>query len=165
MNRIDKIITEEINRFILGEGVLDDLKSIFRDYTKKKGDKKSSSENDGESKEKKREKRKKDKEREKKNKHSKRLRKTVNGGKTYYDYDDYERKNRKTSKTDADSIRNAVDQENTDIRALADDIFPNHTKNGAQSQLRKILNGERPMTKTVASKLNKSISSGKAAIK
>lgn len=164
MNKLDRIIKEEIDKMMLTEGLLSDLKNILGKYVK--NNKKSHNEkDDDETTEEKREKRKKKKEKEKEKKHSKRLRRTVNGGKTYYDYDDYERKNRKTSKTDADSIRNSVDQENTDIRALADDIFPNHTKNGAQSQLRKVLNGERPMTKTVASKLNKAISAGKAAVK
>ena len=44
-------------------------------------------------------------------------------------------------------------------------VFPNHTEEGAQSQLRKILNRERPMTKDVASKLEKMISSGQLAVK
>ena len=44
------------------------------------------------------------------------------------------------------------------------DVFPDHTKNGAQSQLRKIMNGERPMTNDVANKLNKMISRGNVAV-
>ena len=83
----------------------------------------------------------------------------------YYDYNDYERKHRKISKGDSDSIKNTVDMENTDIAAVARSVFPDHTEEGAQSQLRKILTGERPMTKDVASKLEKMISRGQIAVK
>ena len=43
-------------------------------------------------------------------------------------------------------------------------VYPDHTKNGAQSQLRKVMNGERPMTDDVANKLNKMISRGNVAV-
>lgn len=142
------------------EGMLDGIKDILQGYLKNK--KKSSSEK---TQDEKRNERKKKKEREKEKKGAKKLRRTVNGGKEYYDYHDYERKNRKVSKGDAASIRNTVDQNNTDIAAVARQVFPSHTEEGAQSQLRKILNGERPMTKSVASKLEKLISGGKIAVK
>ena len=102
---------------------------------------------------------------EKEKKGTKKLRRTKNGGKIYYDYNDYERKHRKISKGDSDSIKNTVDMENTDIAAVARSVFPDHTEEGAQSQLRKILTGERPMTKDVASKLEKMISRGQIAVK
>ena len=109
----------------------------------------------------------------KKNKHSskenkppkKKVRKTVNGGKEYYDYDDYERENVKVSLSDANSIRNSIDTEKTNMAAIARDLFPDHTEEGAQSQFRKIVNGERPMTKKIASKIAKYISRGKIAVK
>ena len=81
------------------------------------------------------------------------------------DYNDYERKHRKLAKGDTDSITDTVDQENTDIAAVARSIFPDHTEEGAQSQLRKILNHERPMTKDVASKIERMISRGRIAVK
>lgn len=93
------------------------------------------------------------------------LRKTKNGGKEYYDYDDYEKKNVKISTGDADSIRNTIDTENTNMAAVARTLFPDHTDEGAQSQFRKIVNGERPMTKKIASKIEKLISRGKIAVK
>ena len=91
-------------------------------------------------------------------------RKTVNGGDNFFDYDEYERTHTKTTKSDADSIRKNIDLDNTDLRQVAMDVFPDHTKNGAQSQLRKIVNGERPMTNDVANKLDKMISRGNVAV-
>lgn len=95
----------------------------------------------------------------------KKLRKKIGGGKEYYNYDDYEMKNRKISHGDASSISDTVDMEKTNIAAVARDLFPDHTEEGAQSQLRKILNGERPMTKKLASKIEKMISAGQIAVK
>ena len=159
MNRIDNIIQETIsecvNREILSEGVLDDIKNLLKAY---KGKSNLSSEDL-------RKERQLKKKAEKEKKGTKKLRRTKNGGKMYYDYNDYERKHRKISKGDSDSIKNTVDMENTDIAAVARSVFPDHTEEGAQSQLRKILTGERPMTKDVASKLEKMISRGQIAVK
>lgn len=98
-------------------------------------------------------------------KKKKRLRRTRNGGKVYYDYGDYERRNKKISKGDAMSIIHSVDMEKTNIAAVARELFPDHTEEGAQSQLRKMLKGERPFTKSLASKLEKMISAGQVAVK
>ena len=159
MNKIDKIISEEVNetieRKMISESVLDDIKNLLKGF---KGKHNKSSED-----ERKEKKLKKKADKEKKGR--KKLRKLKNGGKTYYDYHDYERKHRKISKGDSESISDEVDQDNTDIAAVARSIFPDHTEEGAQSQLRKILNGDRPMTKDVASKLEKMISRGKIAVK
>ena len=95
----------------------------------------------------------------------KKLRKLKNGGKTYYDYDDYEIKNKKVSIGDASSVRGSIDTEKTNIAAVARELFPDHTEEGAQSQLRKIINGDRPMTKNIASKIEKMISAGQIAVK
>ena len=102
---------------------------------------------------------------DKKKKKSKKIRKLSNGRETYYDYDDYERSNGKTSAGDSSTIRNTIDTEKTNIAAVARDLFPDHTEEGAQSQLRKILNGERPMTKKIAAKIEKMISGGQVATK
>lgn len=91
-------------------------------------------------------------------------RKTVNGGDKFFDYDEYESTHTKTTKSDADAIRKNIDLDNTDLRQVAMDVYPDHTKNGAQSQLRKVMNGERPMTDDVANKLNKMISRGNVAV-
>ena len=101
----------------------------------------------------------------KKEPQKKKFRKKKGGGKEYYDYDDYEMKNKKISAGDASSIRTSIDTEKTNIAAVARDLFPDHTEEGAQSQLRKILNGDRPMTKKLASKIEKMISAGQIAVK
>lgn len=95
----------------------------------------------------------------------KKLRRKAGGGKEYYNYDDYEKKNRKISNGDANSIRSTIDTEKTNIAAVARELFPDHTEEGAQSQFRKIINGERPMTKNIASKVEKMISAGQIAVK
>ena len=146
MNRevLDSIIAESINKVLtedfFGESHKNDVAHLIKHYLgKHKHDK------------------------HKKNK--KKLRKLANGGKEYYDYDDYEMKNKKISVGDASSIRNTVDTEKTNIAAVARELFPDHTEEGAQSQLRKILNGDRPMTKKLASKIEKMISAGQIAVK
>ncbi len=159
MDRIDNIINEVVNeslgREILSESILDDIKNLLKGFKNKHH----------KSSEDKRKERKLKKKAKKEKEGKKKLRRLKNGGKEYYDYHDYERKHRKISKGDSDSISDEVDQDNTDIAAVARSIFPDHTDEGAQSQLRKILNGERPMTKDVASKLEKMISRGKIAVK
>ena len=144
MKKIDNIIQETIDNFvnesIISEGTLDDIKNLLKAF---KG--KSNLSQDDLRKE-----RKLKKKAEKAKKGTKKLRRTKGGGKVYYDYNDYERKHRKLAKGDTDSITDTVDQDNTDIAAVARSIFPDHTEEGAQSQLRKILNHERPLTKDVA---------------
>jgi hypothetical protein len=51
------------------------------------------------------------------------------------------------------------------MAAIARELFPDHTEEGAQSQFRKIVNGERPMTKRIASKIEKMIAAGEIAVK
>lgn len=159
MKKIDNIIQETIDNFvnesIISKSTLDDIKSLLKAF---KG--KSNLSQDDLRKE-----RKLKKKAEKAKKGTKKLRRTKGGGKVYYDYNDYERKHRKLAKGDTDSITDTVDQENTDIAAVARSIFPDHTEEGAQSQLRKILNHERPMTKDVASKIERMISRGRIAVK
>lgn len=95
----------------------------------------------------------------------KKIRKLAGGGEEVYDYDDYEKKNKKISTGDANSIRQTIDTEKTNMAAVARELFPDHTEEGAQSQFRKIINGERPMTKNIASKVEKMISGGQIAVK
>ena len=146
---LDKIINESIT-MILNENFYGDLGALFKDYfSKREKDKKQ----DKKSK------------KEFKLKKKKKIRKKKNGREELYDYDDYQIKNKKISAGDATSIINTIDTEKTNIAAVARELFPDHTEEGAQSQLRKILNGERPMTKKIASKLEKMISAGKIAVK
>lgn len=91
--------------------------------------------------------------------------KGVGGAVKVVSKDDWDRKNVKSSAANAEQIRMRIDQENTDIAAVARKVFPRHTDEGAQSQLRKILNGERPMTTRIANILSDMISSGQIAVK
>ena len=94
-----------------------------------------------------------------------RTRKKKGGGKESYNYTRYKENNRNVSSGDYEQLANRIDLEKTDLAAVAREVFPNHTDEGAQSQLRKILMGERPMTDKVAEKLEYMISSGQVAIK
>lgn len=149
MDKLDFIINEEINK-VITENFMDEKKKssssnseiadLIAQYLKKHGKKKAEAP-------------------------KKKVRKKANGGREYYDYDDYQKKNVKVSFGDANSIRNNIDTERTNMAAVARDMFPDHTEEGAQSQFRKIVNGERPMTKKIASKIEKYISRGKIAVK
>jgi hypothetical protein len=149
MNRIDNIIDESINK-VITEDSDRELAKLIRKFLG--GEKK-----------------KKTPHAPKKKKHGekpkKKIRKLSNGRERFYDYDDYERSNGKTSAGDSSTIRNSIDTEKTNIAAIARILFPDHTEEGAQSQLRKILNGERPMTKKIAAKIEKMISKGHIAVK
>jgi hypothetical protein len=94
-----------------------------------------------------------------------RRRKKRGGGTDLYDYKRYKELNRDVSSGDYKQLTDRIDQEKTDIAAVAREVFPKHTDEGAQSQLRKILNGERPMTNRVAQKLEDMISAGQIAVK
>ena len=160
MKNIDYIIHDVINesidnRMIISEGELDDIKSLLDDFVKKTSKTKSDYKKLHQLK----------KKMAKKKKGKKKARKRAGGGKTYYDYGDYEKSHKKTNKGDAESIRRTIDMDNTDIAAVAPDVFKNHTRAGAQSHLRKVLTGERPMTDDVASTLQGMISNGEVAVK
>lgn len=149
MVNIDKIISEAIDRCVTKKAMNEasnnnnEIKSMIDNYFSNKGKKASKT----------------------KDKKDIRLRKLAKGGKEYYDYGDYALKNRKISTSDANSIRGTIDTEKTNMAAIARILFPDHTEEGAQSQFRKIINGERPMTKPIAQKIEKMISRGEIAIK
>ena len=103
------------------------------------------------------------KEKLKKRKEKELRRRKKRGGGT--DYKRYKELNRDVSSGDYKQLTDRIDQEKTDIAAVAREVFPKHTDEGAQSQLRKILNGERPMTNRVAQKLEDMISAGQIAVK
>jgi hypothetical protein len=149
-NRIDTIISESIDKVLnedfFGEkkkehhsdsGVGDLINNYFHKHKKKNKD----------------------------NEPKRKVRKKKGGGKEYYDYADYELKNKKISQGDASSVSSSIDTEKTNIAAVARDLFPDHTEEGAQSQLRKIINGDRPMSKKLASRIEKMISAGQIAVK
>lgn len=143
---IDSIITEEINKKIM---VNEDksMKDLFAKLLKvlNKSKKKKPKKDDDE-------------------KPQMRKKKVV-GGTQEYDYNEYQRKNTKLSKSDFDKVARSIDQDLTDIAAVARKVYPDHTDEGGQSQLRKVLNGDRPMTRPVAKKLKTMISRGQIAVK
>lgn len=147
-NRIDKIISESIDK-VLNEDFFGEKKKehhedngvgdLIKNYLHKNG--------------------------KKKKKKRMKLRKMAGGRSRYYDYDDYQRSNKDVAQGDASSLSQEIDMEKTNIASVARELFPDHTEEGAQSQLRKILKGERPMTDRVASKLGKMVAGGKVAKK
>ena len=155
-SRLDRIINEEVSN-VITEGVMDDIGKLIAKTLAKIGKKK------------KKRNKKKDKEAEKKRKEKDdkpdMRRKLVVGGSKMYDYDDYQEKHEKVNTADYNKIADSIDQEKTDIAAIAREVFPDHTDEGAQSQLRKVLNGERPMTEPVAEKLRELIAKGQVAVK
>ena len=173
MNFIDKIICEEVNKFIISEKVNRFImtEELFKNGKEKAYRKikayqlkyKEKGYSDKEALDKAIERYKK-KLQQKKDKELRR-RKTKGGGSELYDYKRYKEKNKTVASGDYRQLTNRIDQEKTDIAAVAREVFPKHTDEGAQSQLRKILNGERPMTDKVAQKLEDMISAGQIAVK
>lgn len=137
---IDKIINEEVRKILNEDFMGEGIGSLIKDYLHKHKN-------------------------GKKKKKKLKLRKKRGGGKEYYDYDEYERDNKKVAAGDASTIRRTIDTDKTNIASVARDLFPDHTEEGAQSQLRKIINGERPMTNKIARKIEKMISAGEIAVK
>jgi len=135
-SRLNTIIKEEIDKF---------LNEDFMDERKKKNSKNKLKTNGD---------------------HTKKfLHKMKNGREELIDFQKYRKNNRIISDSDADVIRSRVDTEKTNMAAIARILFPYHTDEGAQSQFRKIINGERKMTYRVAIMIEKLIASGKIAVK
>jgi hypothetical protein len=155
-DKLDRIITEEVSN-VITEGVMDDIGKLIAKTLSKLAGKKKDKKKEKESK----------KKWEKKKKEEKPdiRKKKVVGGTKEYDYDKYKETHKDVSKADYNKIADSIDQENTDIAAVARIVFPDHTDEGAQSQLRKILNGERPMTEPIAEKLRELIATGQVATK
>ena len=147
-SKIDSIINEEVSN-VINESIMGDIAKLITKTLDKISKK-----------------RKKHKEKKKKDDDKPDIRKKkVVGGTKDYDYDDYQEKHVKVSTADYRKIADSIDQEKTDIAAVAREVFPDHTDEGAQSQLRKILNGERPMTEPIAEKLRELIAKGQVAVK
>lgn len=143
---IDSIITEEINKKIMineDKSIKDLFAKLLKVLNKSKKKKPKKDDDD---------------------KPQMRKKKVV-GGTQEYDYNEYQRKNTKLSKSDFDKVARSIDQDLTDIAAVARKVYPDHTDEGGQSQLRKVLNGDRPMTRPVAKKLKTMISRGQIAVK
>lgn len=94
-----------------------------------------------------------------------RKKKRAHGASIEYDYDYYKEVNKELAKGDYDSIVDRIDQDRTNIADVGRELYPDHTDEGAQSQLRKVLNHERPLTRPIARKIVNMIASGKIAVK
>jgi hypothetical protein len=147
---IDSIINEEVSN-VINESIMGDIAKLISKTLSKIGKSKK--------------KHKKNKKKEKDDDKPDIRKKKVVGGTKDYDYDDYQEKHVKVNTADYHKIADSIDQEKTDIAAVAREVFPDHTDEGAQSQLRKILNGERPMTEPIAEKLRELIAKGQVAVK
>ena len=147
---IDSIINEEVSN-VINESIMGDIAKLISKTLGKIGKSKK--------------KHKKNKKKEKDDDKPDIRKKKVVGGTKDYDYDDYQEKHVKVNTADYHKIADSIDQEKTDIAAVAREVFPDHTDEGAQSQLRKILNGERPMTEPIAEKLRELIAKGQVAVK
>lgn len=185
MDFIDKIIFEEANKFItenindndgmLTEEFSEKIKSILKKINNKdkveimnlfhKYKSKYKTSNDKENLRRAVGKYKKKKEKEKEGKPEMRTKKLKGGGRRSYDFSNYKEKHRKVSSGDFKQLAGRIDTEKTNIAAIGREIYPDHTKQGAQSQIEKVINGDRPMPKDVANQLEDMIASGQIALK
>lgn len=161
--RFNQIFNEELAMFIEEKSRQrineDDISGLFSDLldqltdlsksVKKKGGKDDDDEDD-----------------EKKKKKDRFKTKKLTGGRhETYDYDEYKKAHKTTNAADTDELRGQIDMKRNNIKDIAQWVHPDHTPEGAQSQLRKELTGERDMTDDVALKLERGIDSGKIAVK
>ena len=65
-----------------------------------------------------------------------------NGQRGDFDYDHDKKNNPNISTGDQDSLANDLDSPIINIAAIAKEVYPDHTDEGAQSQLRKKIKGE-----------------------
>lgn len=151
-NSIDRIINEEVSN-VINESIMSDIGDMISKVLNKIGKKHKKNKGKG-----------KKNKKEDDDKPDIRKKKVVGGTKSY-DYDDYQEKHKKVNTADYHKIADSIDQEKSDIAAIAREVFPDHTEEGAQSQLRKILNGERPMTEPIAEKLRELMAKGQVAVK
>lgn len=152
MEILSTIIREEIQKIFLSEAKRPVSKEIADAFKKFIQQKKERENNDSTSS-------------EKKHKKNIKRRKLSHGQSQVYDFDDWKRDNVELDKNFATSITDKINMDTLDLAAAARKVFPSHTPEGAQSQLRKIILGERPMTYKVARKLSKMISQGTIPVK
>ena len=119
MKDLDTIITESLHSFL-------DENLIFEKKDSKKNDKKSSDK----------------KKKKKKRKFRKNAIKMKGGLRKDFDSEDDETYNQNISDREEDSITGSLNPDFVNISAVAQKLYPDHTPEGAQSQLRKKLKGE-----------------------
>ena len=65
-----------------------------------------------------------------------------NGQRGDYDYDNAKNNNPNVSKGDQEALAKVVKDDALNLAPIAQEVYPDHTKEGAQSQLRKKIEGE-----------------------
>jgi hypothetical protein len=120
---IDKIINEEINKHIVENIISEEINSFlnengFFEVKKKKAKKKKGPKDTG--------------------KNAKKLR---NGLRTDFNYKQERETNPNLNNQDSEDLIDILDSPYVDLAAVAQDIYPDHTPEGAQSQLRKKVKG------------------------
>ena len=119
---VDKIINEEINRYINNSIITENefTENMFPEAKKKK---------------------KKDKKESKPRDVGKKAKKLKNGRRGEFDFKKDRETNPNLNNQDAEDLNSILDSDYINVAALAQDVYPDHTREGAQSQLRKKIKG------------------------
>ena len=119
---IDKIISEEINKHIVENIISEEINSFLNENgffeAKKKKAKKKGPKDTG-----------------------KNAKKLKNGLRTDFNYKQERETNPNLNNQDSEDLIDILDSPYVDLAAIAQDIYPDHTPEGAQSQLRKKVKG------------------------
>ena len=119
---IDKIISEEINKHIVENIISEEINSFLNENgffeAKKKKAKKKGPKDTG-----------------------KNAKKLKNGLRTDFNYKQERETNPNLNNQDSEDLIDILDSPYVDLAAVAQDIYPDHTPEGAQSQLRKKVKG------------------------
>ena len=117
---IDRIINEEINKYI-NESILTENGFMENSFVEAK--------------------KKKDKDKDKPRDIGKKAKKLKNGRRGEYNFKKERETNPNLNAQDAEDISSILDSDYINVAALAQDVYPDHTREGAQSQLRKKIKG------------------------
>jgi hypothetical protein len=117
---IDRIINEEINKYI-NESVLMENEFMENSFVEAK--------------------KKKDKDKDEPRDIGKKAKKLKNGRRGEYNFKKERETNPNLNAQDAEDISSILDSDYINVAALAQDVYPDHTREGAQSQLRKKIKG------------------------
>lgn len=117
---IDRIINEEINKYI-NESVLMENGFMENSFVEAK--------------------KKKDKDKDEPRDIGKKAKKLRNGRRGEYNFKKERETNPNLNAQDAEDLNSILDSDYINVAALAQDVYPDHTREGAQSQLRKKIKG------------------------
>lgn len=117
---IDRIINEEINKYI-NESILMENGFMENSFVEAK--------------------KKKDKDKDEPRDIGKKAKKLRNGRRGEYNFKKERETNPNLNAQDAEDLNAILDSDYINVAALAQDVYPDHTREGAQSQLRKKIKG------------------------